>query len=94
MSLCPSGWYQILVWPMDYQLYVTYNPNVLSDMQSAVQQLEDCIAEIRGWMINRMLKLNDTKTDTVIYMSQCHLNKYDRRNISIGDSTISPVKCV
>ena len=58
------------------RLYVTYNPNVLGDMQSAVKQLEDCIAEIRGWMINRMLKLSNNKTEMVIYMSQYHLNKY------------------
>ena len=54
----------------DTQLYVTYKPNVLGDMQRAVKQLEDCISEIRVWMINRMLKLNDNKTDIVIYMSQ------------------------
>ena len=30
----------------------------------------------------------------VIYMSQYHLNKYGRCDISIGDSTISPVECV
>ena len=35
----------------DTQLYVVYNPNVLGHMQSAVKQLEDCIAEIYvgGW---------------------------------------------
>ena len=71
-----------------------YNHNVLGDMQSAVKQLEDCIAEIRGWMINRMLKLNDSKTEMVIYMSQYHLNKYGRCDMSIGNSTISPVECV
>ena len=71
-----------------------HNPDVLGDRQRAVNQLEDCIAEIRVWMINRMLKLNDNKTDMVIYMSQYHLNKYDRYDISIGDSTISPVECV
>ena len=78
----------------DTQLYVTYNPTVPGDMQSAVKQLEDCIAEIRGWMINRMLKLNDNKTEMVIYMSQYHLNKHGRCDMSIGDSTISPVECV
>ena len=78
----------------DTQLYVTYKPNVLDDMQRAVKQLEDCISEIRMWMINRMLKLNGNKTDMVIYMSQYHLNKYGRCDISIGDSTISPVECV
>ena len=76
------------------QLYVAYNPNVLGDMQRAVKQLEDCIDEIRGWKINRMLKLNDNKTEIVIHMSQYHLNKYGRCDISIGDITISPVKCV
>ena len=59
----------------DTQLYVTYNPNVLGDMQRAVKQLEYYIADICVWMINRMLKLNDNKTDMVIYMSQYHLNK-------------------
>ena len=78
----------------DTQLYVTYKPNVLGDMQRAVKQLGDCISEIRVWMINRMLKLNDNKADMVIYMSQYHLNKYGRCDISIGDSTISPVECV
>ena len=63
-------------------------------MQSAVTQLEYYIAEIGCWMINHMLKQNDNKTDMVIYMSQYHLNKYDRCNISIGDRTISPVECV
>ena len=78
----------------DTQLYVTYKSNVVGDMQSTVKQLGDCIAEIRGWMLNRMLKLNDNKTEMVIYMSQYHLNKYGRCDISIGNSTISPVECV
>ena len=59
-----------------------------------MKQLEDCIAEIRGCMINRMLKLNDNKTEMVIYMSQYHLNKHGCCDMSIGDSAISPVKCV
>ena len=78
----------------DTQLYVTYNPNVLGAMQCAVKQLGDCIAEIRGWMIKRMLKLNDNKTEMLIYMSQYHLNKYDRCDMSVGNSTTSPVECV
>ena len=78
----------------DTQLYVTYNPNVVGDMQSTVKQLEDCIAEIRGWTINRMLKLNYNNSEIVIYLSQYHLNKHGRCDMSIGDSTISPVECV
>ena len=78
----------------DTQLYVTYSPNVLGAMQGAVNQLEDCIAEIRGWMIKRMLKLNDNKTEMVIYMSQYHINKYGRCNMYIGNITISPIECV
>ena len=78
----------------DTQRYVIYNPHVLGYMQRSVKQLEDCIAEIRGWMINRMLKLNDNNTEMVIFMSQYHLNKYGRCDISIGDSTTSPVECV
>ena len=65
----------------DTQLYVTYNPNVLDDMQNAVNQLGYCIAEIRGWMTNRMVKLNDNKMELVVYISQYHLNKYGRCDI-------------
>ena len=73
----------------DNQLYVTFNPNVLGDMQRAVKQLEDFIAEIRVCMINRMLKLNDNKTDMVIYMSQYHHNKYGRCDIYILVTALS-----
>ena len=86
--------YQRYRTPDDTQLYVTYNPNVLGDMQRGMKQLEYCISEIRVWMINLLLKLNDNKTEMVIYISQYHLNKYGRCDISIGDSTISPVECV
>ena len=41
-----------------------------------------------------MLKLNGNNTDMVIFVSQCHLHQYGRCDISIGDSTISPVECV
>ena len=45
-------------------------------------------------MIARWLKLNDGKTEMVLFMSKYHLNNHGKCTISIGDSTISPAEHV
>ena len=55
---------------------------------------EACIKEIRIWMSIRMLKLNDDKTEMVIFCSKHHLGQYGHCTINIGDSTIIPVSHV
>ena len=80
---------------VQYDIIITTFPHnrfarICSDI-AAVSVLVVCIF---NRMINRMLKLNDNKTEMVIYMSQYHLNKHGRCDMSIGDSTISPVECV
>ena len=78
----------------DIQLYVTFNPSIPGDKERAIERLTACIKELRQWMIARWLKLNDSKTELVIFMSKYHLTKYGQSTISIGDSTIIPAKHV
>ena len=53
-----------------------------------------CCNELRMWMARWMLKLNDDKTDMVIFMSKYHLQKYRLSSMAVGNSTIMPVACV
>ena len=76
------------------QLYVKYDPAVPGARDEAIRRLEACIKEIRIWMSIRMLKLNDDKTEMVIFCSKHHLGQYDHCTTSIGDSAIIPVRHV
>ena len=55
---------------------------------------EACIKEIRIWISIRMPKLNDDKTEMVIFCSKHHLGQYGHCTINIGDSAIIPVSHV
>ena len=78
----------------DIQLYVEYDPAVPGAREEAIRRLEACIKEIRIWMSIRMLKLNDDKTQMVIFCSKHDLGQYGHCTINIGDSSIIPVSHV
>ena len=56
-----------------------------------VRNMEDCIRDIRFWMLNNGLKLNDDKTEFVIIGTSQQLGKLDNVSICVGDSDIHPV---
>ena len=78
----------------DTQMFVEYDPLVPGAREEAIQRLIACFNELRMWMARWMLKLNDDKTEMVIFLSKYHLQKYDLSTMSVGDSTIVPVACV
>ena len=43
----------------DNQLYVSFQPDSMSEQLSAVTVMENCIDDIKTWMLNDKLKLND-----------------------------------
>ena len=78
----------------DIQLYVEYDPAVPGTREEAIRRLEACIKEIHIWISIRMLKLNDNKTEMVIFCSKHHLGQYGHCTINIGDSAIISVSHV
>ena len=48
----------------DSQLYMTFKPSKPGSKEICIQQLEGCISDIRSWMANNMLKLNDEKLNS------------------------------
>ena len=52
--------------------------------------MESCIAEIRGWMADHQLMLNDSKTEFLIIGSCQQLSKVNIDSIQVGSSEIKP----
>jgi hypothetical protein len=71
----------------DTQLYIFFE---IPDTEEAVQKLENCIAQIRQWLQQHLLKLNDEKTEVVVIGSKNMLPKLPTINVHIGEKSISP----
>ncbi len=72
----------------DTQLYLTFPP--LSSAQ-AVSDLEKCIAEVRSWLSDNLLRLNDTKTQFLVIGSRDQLALTSINSLTIGDTVIPAV---
>ena len=59
-----------------------------------IHHMERCIDEIRNWMARNMLKLNDEKTEFIIFGTDQQLNKIDNITIRIGSENIIPAEHV
>ena len=52
-------------------------------------KLNNCIYDIRVWIIKNKLKLNDSKTECIIFRSPLLKTDLSDVSISVGDSQIS-----
>ena len=77
----------------DTQIYISVKP-VQADMDTAVSDLQKCIDDIRVWMRENFLKLNDDKTEVLVFGSRQQLAKVTIPGVRIGDSLISSVSSV
>ena len=53
--------------------------------------MEKCIADVRSWMINDKLMLNDDKTELLVIGTSKQLSKVSVSGIRVGDVDIIPV---
>ena len=78
----------------DSQVLISFSPNDGAELLAVVRNMEDCIRDIRSWMLNNDLKFNDHKTQFLIIGSSQQLEKLDNISIRVGDSDIHPVPLV
>ena len=55
----------------------------------AISKLNSCLSDIRRWMITNKLKINDSKTDFIVFRSpqlKCDLSGL---SVSVGESIIT-----
>ncbi len=82
---------QYHIYADDTQVYLSFKVN---DSQSAIQKLEQCIFEIRSWMAEHKLKLNDDKTEFITISSAHNNNEINALSIKIGEETVTASKSV
>ena len=71
----------------DMQLYMTMDHSN-NDWQDGLARIELCVSEIREWMNRNMLKLNDDKTELIVFASKYKQDLYNDLSIKIGDTVV------
>ena len=69
-SICTKHHINFHMYADDQQIYLSFKPSKAGDKENCIKRLEICIAEIRDWMIVNKLKLNDEKTEFIIFGSR------------------------
>ena len=71
----------------DTQLYMTMDHSN-NDWWDGLARIELCVSEIREWMNQNMLKLNDDKTELIVFKSKYKQDLYNDLSITIGDNVV------
>ena len=71
----------------DTQLYSSSKP---SDVTCSIDQIQSCIHEVRAWMSENKLKLNDDKTEALLFHSKKSFSSVQKpASVLVGNSSIS-----
>ena len=78
----------------DTQLYVSFRPDSFAAQDQAIKAIENCIADVRAWLVSHRLMFNDSKAEFLIIGSSQQLSKVTMASIKVGDCEIQPLKHV
>ena len=65
----------------DTQVYLSFRPRDDTSREDALYRIERCLVDIQSWMGSNKLKLNNDKTEVILFTSK-H-NKHCRENFSL-----------
>ena len=71
----------------DTQLYISFK---CKDPLESLTKLNMCISDIRVWMIKNKLKMNDSKTEFIIFRSPLLKQNLSDVSVRVGDMQVSP----
>ncbi len=72
----------------DSQIYLVFEPNIVECHVEAVSRMEMCISEVRDWMLQNRLMINDGKTVFMLIGNAPHLKKLSIESITVGTESI------
>jgi hypothetical protein len=75
----------------DIQLYIVFHPSALA---SAVISLEQCIEEVRKWLLTNYLTLNASKTEVILFGRKRQIERTEFCGIKVDGRTIAPSQYV
>ena len=78
----------------DSQLYISFQPSRLSQLDDVKDRTNRCLAEIKTWMVANFMKLNESKTELLV-LGKPHILKTHSLDISLqfGSDSIKPTEC-
>ena len=71
----------------DTQLYISFK---CKEPLESLTKLNMCISDIRVWRIKNKLKINDSKTEFIIFRSPLLKQNLSDLSVSVGDMQVSP----
>jgi hypothetical protein len=71
----------------DLQLYIA---SKVSNLHESISRLEGCLIAVRTWLTNRLLVLNDTKTEMIVLGSKSNVKHCQNIKVAIGDHFVTP----
>ena len=72
----------------DTQLYLNFRPNQPGDSLASIHRMQHCISHIKSWTKQHFLKINDDKSEVIIFQSKFS-EPINIENMQIGDHLIS-----
>jgi hypothetical protein len=82
---------EYMIYADDTQAYISCN---VDEIGAAMANLEKCLEEIRHWMAHNWLKLNDAKTELIIFCHQKDRLSVPNTTLTLGDCSIPRAKSV
>jgi hypothetical protein len=78
----------------DMQVYYQFDPRIPMDAECALFKIAACVKEIQNWMFANRLKLNQNKTEFIVFATTNNLRRLSNITFTIDDTEISPSTCV
>ena len=69
---------------------MSFKPDDAKAQDEAIRAMENCIEDLRNWLIEGRLLLNDDKTEFLVIGTRQQLNKLYPSVLHVGDDTIDP----
>jgi len=76
----------------DTQVYMVIRPS--DSWDNLATKMEACLADISLWMSSNMLKLNQDKTELIVFSSKYQAKKTQDFHLTVGDSVVNAMEFV
>ena len=76
----------------DIQIYLSVKPD--ENWASENSAIEACVAEVGGWMNRNILKLNQEKSELIVFSSKHRIRRVNDLSLTIGGRLLHAVQSV
>ncbi|CAB4008319.1 Hypothetical predicted protein, partial [Paramuricea clavata] len=73
----------------DTQLYVSFRPDCEDNSENTLAILEDCISDVRTWLLSHKLMFKDSKTEFLVIGTPQQLLKINIESVNVGQNAVN-----